>query len=454
MEGKNSFKFMPTIKQHAKNTIILAYPVMIGQLGMIMMGVVDSIMVGALGAAPLAAAALGNSLFMIILIIGIGVSYAVTPLVAIAVGANKISDCEVIFDQSVIVNAVLSIILLLLTFIGSDLIKYLNQPVHVAQQAVSYTRILGYSIIPVMLFQTYKQFIEGFGIMQPAMVVTIAANLINAVFNWLLIYGKLGFPMMALDGAGWATFASRLFMGIVIMFYVMKAKRFKKFDVRFYIRKLNFHIIKKILGLGIPSAFQYIFEVGAFSSAVIIVGWLGTKQLAAHQIAINLASISFMMTLGISSAGAIRVANAVGKQDIKQVREAGYTAIVLGASLMAACGVIFIIFRNFLPSLYISDPKVISYASTLLIIAAIFQISDGTQAVGIGILRGLTDVKIPTLITFIAYWVIALPVGYLLAFTFHLNVVGVWIGLLLGLTASATMLTLRFNKRSRHLIAV
>ena len=445
---------MLTVKEHAKKTLTLAYPVMIGQLGMIMMGVVDSIMVGKLGAAPLAAAALGNSLFMIILIIGLGVSYAVTPLVAIAVGADKISDSGIIFKQSVIVNAVLSIILLILTFLGSDLIKYLNQPVQVAQQAVSYTRILGYSIIPVMIFQTYKQFIEGFGVMQPAMVVTLLANLINGGFNWLLIYGKFGLPMMALNGAGWATFASRLFMGIVIMYYVMKAKKFKEFDVRFNFPKLNFRIIRKILDLGIPSAFQYIFEVGAFSSAVIIVGWLGTKQLAAHQIAINLASISFMMTLGISSAGAIRVANAVGKQDIKEVRKAGFTAIVLGELLMASCGIIFIIFRNFLPSLYISDPTVISYASTLLIIAAIFQISDGTQAVGIGILRGLTDVRIPTLITFIAYWVIALPSGYLLGFTFHLNVVGVWIGLLLGLTSSATMLTLRFNKRSRHLIAV
>ena len=445
---------MPTIREHAKSTITLAYPVMIGQLGMIMMGVVDSIMVGGLGAVPLAAAALGNSLFILILIIGIGVSYAVTPLVAIAVGANKISDCGLIFRQSVIVNMVLSIILLALSFLCADLIKYLNQPPRVAAQAISYTKILGYSIIPVMLFQTYKQFIEGFGVMRPAMVITLAANLVNAGVNWILIFGKFGFPMLALNGAGWATFISRLFMGFVIMFYVMKSNKFAKFDMGFHFRKINFHIIRKILNIGIPSAFQYIFEVGAFSSAVIIVGWLGTKQLAAHQIAINLASISFMMTLGISSAGAIRVANAVGKQDIKEVRKAGFTAIVLGASLMASCGVIFIVLRKFLPSLYISDPTVITYASSLLIIAAIFQISDGTQAVGIGILRGLTDVKIPTVITFIAYWVIALPVGYLLGFTFHLQVVGVWIGLLIGLTSSATMLTIRFNKRSRHLITV
>jgi MATE family multidrug resistance protein len=185
-----------------------------------------------------------------------------------------------------------------------------------------------------------------------------------------------------------------------------------------------------------------------------MVGWLGTKQQAAHQIAINLASISFMAVLGISVAGSIRVGNAVGMRDISETRRAGFTASLLGASVMLVSGLIFILFRKFLPTLYINDQEVISYASSLLIIAALFQLSDGTQAVGIGILRGLTDVKIPTAITFIAYWIVGLPVGYLLGFTFGLNVQGIWIGLLLGLTTSAILLTLRFNSRSKHLVNV
>jgi MATE family, multidrug efflux pump len=213
-------------------------------------------------------------------------------------------------------------------------------------------------------------------------------------------------------------------------------------------------VIKKILSLGLPSGIQYFFEVGAFSFAVVMVGWLGTKQQAAHQIAINLASISFMAVLGISVAGSIRVGNAVGMRDISETRRAGFTASLLGASVMLVSGLIFILFRNFLPTLYINDQEVISYASSLLIIAALFQLSDGTQAVGIGILRGLTDVKIPTAITFIAYWIVGLPVGYLLGFTFGLNVQGIWIGLLLGLTTSAILLTLRFNSRSKHLVNV
>ncbi len=445
---------MQTVKEHIISTINLAYPVSIGQFGFILMGVVDSIMVGGLGAASLAAASLANGLFILILIIGIGVSYAVSPLVAIAIGSNKSSECELIFKQSLLINFILSIVLFLLTYYLSVLMRYLNEPAGVADLAISYMRILGFSILPVMLFQTYKQFIEGLSFTRPAMYVTIIANIINLFMNWVLIYGKFGFPALGLNGSGWATFSSRLFMGIVLMVYVVKSKHFRQFNVSPKFSKINLHVIKKILDLGLPSAFQYAFEVGAFTFAIIMVGWLGTRQLAAHQIAINLATISYMITLGISSAGAIRVGNALGKQNIKLVRRAGFIAIVLGASLMACFGILFISLKSILPSIYINDPKVISIAANLLIVAAIFQIFDGTQAVGIGVLRGLTDVKGPTIITFVAYWIIALPIGYYFGFTLHLNVVGVWIGLLLGLIAAAVLLTLRFNKKSKLLIEV
>ena len=284
------------------------------------------------------------------------------------------------------------------------------------------------------------------------MVVTIIANFVNAFVNWILIFGNLGFPRLELDGAGIATSTSRIFMAVVLILYVNKSKRFKEFDLSMIVRKLEFTSIKKILRLGIPSGFQYFFEVGAFSSAVVMVGWLGAKSLAAHQIAINLASISFMAVTGISAAGGIRVGNAVGRGDVKETRRAGFSAILLGASVMFSAGITFVLFRKFLPSLYISDQEVISIASSLLIIAALFQLSDGTQAVGIGILRGLTDVKVPTAITFISYWIIGLPIGYLMGFVLNLGVQGVWIGLLIGLTASAILLTTRFNYKSKHRI--
>ena len=443
---------MLSYKKHISRTLTLAIPVIIGQLGLIMMGVVDSLMVGELGADYLAAAALANHIVILILIIGLGVSMAVTPLVAISIGGGKRDEAQNLFKQSLVVNFSFGIIMTILILISSELVRYLNQPPLVVKYASSYTKILAISIIPWMIYQSYKQFIEGLSITHPPMVVTIIANIVNAFVNWLLIFGNFGFPKLELDGAGIATSASRIFMVIVMIIYVNKSKRFQEFDVTLIVRKFNNSVIKKILRLGLPSGFQYFFEVGAFSFAVVMVGWLGAKSLAAHQIAINLASISFMAVTGISAAGGIRVGNAVGMGDIKETRRAGFSAVILGASIMFCAGLIFVTLRNYLPSLYISDQDVISIASSLLVIAALFQLSDGTQAVGIGILRGLTDVKAPTLITFIAYWIIGLPVGYILGFIFELGVQGVWIGLLIGLTVSALMLTLRFNYKSKHRI--
>ncbi len=447
----NNFK---NIKSEITSTFKLAYPIIIGQIGVIMMGVVDSIMVGKIGPIPLAAASLGNSLIFLILIIGIGSSIVVSPIVAILVGAKRFSECGVYFRQSLLVNILLSIIMVGVILVGVNYIKYLNQPPEVIELTVVYMTIVGFSAIPLMLFQTYKQFIEGLSIMKPAMIVSLLANIINAFANWVLIFGKLGFPELGLAGAAWATFLSRLFMVIVIMIYVMTNKKFKQYDVTFHFRGINFPVIKKLLSLGLPSGFQYFFEVGAFTFAVIMIGWIGSNELAAHQIAINLASISFMAVLGISQAASVRVGNAMGEQNIPNIRKAGFTAIALGAGIMSLAGLTFILLNNFLPTLYIDDEVVVSIASRLIIIAALFQLSDGTQAVGIGVLRGLTDVKGPTIITFFAYWIISLPIAYLLAFNFNMGVDGVWIGLLIGLTVSAILLTLRFNHKSKQIIHI
>lgn len=441
-------------KEEIFKTIKLAYPVIIGQLGIVMMGVVDSIMVGRLGSVPLAAASLGNSLIFIILIIGIGSSSVVTPLVAILVGGKRFSECGVYFRQSLLVNMLLSLVMIGIILIGVNFIHHLNQPDEVIELTIIYMSIVGLSALPLMFYQTYKHFIEGFSIMKPAMIIALLANIINAFANWVLIFGELGFPKLGLAGAAWATFASRVFMALVIMFYVMRNEKFKQYDVTFHFRSINFPVIKKILQLGLPSGFQYFFEVGAFSFAVVMIGWIGTNELAAHQIAINLASISFMGVLGISQAASIRVGNAMGEQSVSKIRKAGFTAIVLGASIMSLAGLTFILLNKFLPTLYIDDEAVISIASRLIIIAALFQLSDGTQAVGIGVLRGLTDVKGPTIITFIAYWMISLPIAYLLAFDFNLGVEGVWIGLLIGLTVSAILLTFRFNHKSKKIIHI
>ncbi len=445
---------MQRLVSNIRYTFLLAYPVIIGQLGMMMMGVVDSMMVGRIGAEPLAAASIANSLFILIFIIGIGISSAITPLTAISIGALKYEECGSIFRHGLLINSLTSLILAIIIIGSAGLIRFLDQPEKVAVLAEPYTVILGLSVFPSLVFMAYRNFIEGLSVMRPAMIITLLANIVNFIVNWLLIYGNWGFPELGLNGAGWATFSSRMFMMVMLIIYVNKTEFFKKFDMSLRKFKANISTFKKILNLGIPGGVQYFFEVGAFVFAAIMIGWFGTEQLAAHQIAINLASISFMSATGISAAGSIRVGNAVGKRSIKAIRDAGFTAIILGGSVMAGFGILFVLFNKLLPAIYISDEGVLSFASNLLFIAAMFQISDGVQAVGIGILRGLTDVKVPTIITFIAYWILAVPIGYFLGFVMNMQVYGVWVGFFVGLTASATLLTLRFNSRSRKKISI
>jgi MATE family multidrug resistance protein len=445
---------MQSYRTHLKNTLKLAYPVTIGQLGHVMLGVVDSMMVGRVGAVPLAASSLVNGLVFLVMVFGLGMSLAITPLVAISRGRNDHEQCGVILRQALLVNVVISIILTLLILFLSDLIFYLNQPPEVALQASSYARILGYSIIPFMLFQSYRQFIEGLSFTRPAMYVTVLANLVNAFGNWILIYGNLGAPAMGLDGAGYSTLITRIFMALCIMGYVLWSIKFKIYDPSFRFRGISRKVIRRILSIGFPTGVQHFFEVGAFAFSAVIIGWLGSKPLAAHQIALSMASITFMSVLGVSAAGTIRVGNALGKRDIHEVRAAGLTAILLAAGVMACFAISFIIFRHFLPTLYIENSEVVSIAASLLVIAAFFQMSDGVQAVGLGILRGITDVKIPMIISFVAYWVVGFPIGYLLGFSGGMGVIGVWIGLLIGLTIAAVFFTLRFFVKIKEMLSL
>jgi len=435
-------------KFHFKETFKLAYPIAIGQLSHVMLGVEDSIMVGKVGSDSLAAASLANGLVFLILVIGLGMTLAITPLVAIANGENNHERCGTILRQSVIVNMLFAVILFIVIYALARIIPFLNQPPAVSRFAASYLKILSISIIPIMFFQIYRQVIEGLSFTRPAMYITIFANFFNILFNWIFIYGHLGVPALGLDGAGYSTLFTRILMALAMIFYVKFSVRFKSYQPVLIPRTIDFPIMRKLIEIGLPSGFQHFFEVGAFAFSAIMIGWLGSVQLAAHQIALNLASISFMIILGIAGAGSIRVSNAVGRQQPEDVQKSGIAAIIMAAVFMFSFAVIFISLKNVLPRIYISDMHVIKTAASLLIIAALFQMSDGVQAVGLGILRGITDVKIPLLISFIAYWVIGIPSGYLLGFVFDLDVIGVWIGLFLGLTVSAVFFTLRFLEKT------
>jgi len=441
-----------TIKDHFKITSKLAYPVVLSQLGQVMVGVADSMMVGQLGAVPLAAASLANSIFFVLLMFGIGVSMGITPLVSIAEGKGKSIRIGRLFQHGLWINLSTALVLTIIILGLSQGLSHLNQPEIVVKEAIPYLFIITASLFPFMIFQTFKQFAEGLSQTRQAMYVTIFCNLVNVFLNWVLIFGKLGAPEMGLIGAGLATLISRILMPIMIGWYVMKSSRYKNFQLTLGLTKMSFPMINRILKIGIPTGFQYIFEVSAFGSAAIMMGWIGVNALAGHQIALNLASISYMMAAGLSTAGMIRVSNQIGKNNFKAMREAGMVVFAMVLIFMAVTAVIFIAGRNFLPTFYIDDPEVIATSATLLIIAGMFQLSDGVQVAGLGVLRGMEDVKFPTIITLIAYWVLGLPLGYFLAFEMGLAEKGIWYGLLIGLSITAIVLFYRFHKLSRKAI--
>ena len=436
-------------RNEIKKTLFLSLPIVVGQLGQLTMSVVDNIMVGKVGIEALAAASIANAIFAVIMVIGFGLTMAVTPLTAMAYGAGKDRECGIVLRQGILINLFFGLLLCGVTFFFSECIYLLNQPDEIVGAASLYMKVLGFSMLPLMLFQSYRQFAEGVSFLRPAMIIMLLANIINIFANWVFIYGNLGIAPLGLTGAGIATISSRTFMAITLMIVIRKSSKMKRFDPTLNYKKIDFSMMRRLLAIGIPTSFQYFFEVSAFAASSIMIGWMGTVELAAHQIALNLASISFMVAMGISSAATIRVSIAMGKKDIHGTRIAGFSATVLCAGFMAAAGLIFILFRFFLPTLYISDNQVIEISATLLVIVAFFQISDGTQAVGLGILRGITDMKIPTVITLGAYWIIGLPSGYLLAFKLNMGIYGVWYGLLLSLSASAIFMMLRFNLKTK-----
>jgi MATE family multidrug resistance protein len=302
-----------------------------------------------------------------------------------------------------------------------------------------------------MVFQTFRCYSDGKSKTLPPMIAMIAGNILNVLLNYMFIFGNFGAPAMGVEGAAIGTLISRIVMSVILLFllYYWKGLWGHIKDTNFFVYRKN--MFKKILNLGVPTSLQMFFEVSAFAGAALIIGNLGAVPQAAHQIAINLASISFMICTGIAMASTIRVGNQLGQNNSIGVSRAGLSAIIQVTLFMSFTALIFVFCRRILPELYIDDPQVVAIAASLLIVTAIFQISDGVQVVGLGILRGLQDVKVPTLITFVSYWLVGIPFSYLAAFHWEWGPVGVWIGLVLGLTLSASLLTLRFYLKTKSL---
>lgn len=463
-----------TYREHLKRNLTLAVPVMITQAGQIMVNLVDNFMVGGLGGrfdyivdeqlgkTALGAVSIGNAVFVTALVIAFGFSFAISPLIAAADARKNKTEAGQIFSHGLILNMILAIVLLILLELSGPMLYKMGQPEDVVKMSIPFLSIMAWSMIPIMIFQTFRQFSEGLSLTIPVTIATIIGNIVNIIMNYGLIFGYLGFPRMEVTGAGWGTFVARISM-MLIMVIVLFSFRKTKFYLGFVrFKKFKSDIFRQLLKLGIPTALSSFFEVSAFAAAAFVCGYaLGVSpediqsaktNLAAHQIAISLASASFMMCMGLSVASTVRVGNQLGLKDYKTLRSAGLSTIYMAIGFMLICGLLMIIFRFKLPYLYLDNKEVITLAAQLLIIAAFFQLSDGIQQVTLGALRGMQDVLIPSIITFIAYWLIAIPMGVLLAIHFKMQAIGMWLGLFTGLTVSAILLFLRFHKQTKKLI--
>lgn len=435
-------------KYDFRQNFLLAWPIMVGQLGQVMVNFIDNVMVGQLGPIPLASVSLAVSVYISLFVMGMGISFALPPLIAAAQSQGISRRVSQYFKHSLVINmtyALLSIIVIEL--VALPLLPYLGQDPAVVAMAIPYLSISAWTMIPLMIFQTLRCYSDGMSETKPAMIAILTGNLLNVLMNYMLIYGHWGAPMMGVAGAALGTLIARIAMIGILIILLQRWKGLWRPIRDAYYFKYASSIFKNMLSLGIPTGLQLFFEVSAFAGAAMIMGTLGAKPQAAHQIAINLASITFLICTGLGMAATIRVGTHVGKQDLRGMYTAGISAIIQITIFMLCAAIIFIALRNYLPYIYIDDPDVISIASTLLIMAALFQVSDGVQVVASGALRGMQDVKIPSFITFISYWMIGLPISYLSAHIFDLGPAGVWLGLLLGLTFSAVMLTMRFLQR-------
>lgn len=444
-----------------KYNLRLAFPVIVGLLGHTFVQLVDNIMVGQLGTAELAAVSLGNSFFFVAMSLGIGFSTAITPLVAETDGAKDIQAGRNVFIHGLLLCTFIGVFLSLAVLICKPLLYQMGQPEEVVVLAFPYLKWVAISLIPLITFQGFKQFSEGLSHTRPAMYATLMGNLINVILNYVLIFGFWIFPKMGVEGAALGTLISRCSMLLFMALYVRYNKRFTEFAQGIVLKKSDWNLFKKIIRLGLPSALQMFFEVIFFTAAIWLSGFLGKNPQAANQIALNLSSMTFMFAMGLGVTAMIRVGNQKGKGDFIALKRIAYSIFLLIFLFDVLFCLFFLLMNTYLPWIYldgtnplqISDVnEVVRIASSLLVISAFFQISDGLQAVVLGALRGLQDVNIPAWITFFSYGIFGLPISYYLGLHTTMGATGIWIGLLSGLTASAILLYLRFNYMTKKLI--
>ncbi len=434
----------------------LAYPVIIGMIGHTLVGFVDNAMVGQLGTSELAAISLGNSFVFLAMAFGIGFSTAITPLIAESDAKKNKSNTKSILSNGILVCIFLGAVLTIIVLIAKPIIYYMGQSEEVVNLAYPYITLVAISLFPLIIFQSFKQFSDGLSFTKIAMISTVIANLINVVINYILIYGKFGFPKLELVGAGIGTLISRVIMVLIIIYLIKSNPKINQYLDNLFSLKYSSIITKKIINLGYPSALQMMFEVGFFISGIWVCGIIGINYQAANQIALNLSSLTFMVALGLSVAATIRIGNQKGLNDYKNLKRIAISIFLITVLIELIFALIFIIFSDLLPWLYLENNnnfdvlETVSLASKLLIIVALFQIFDGIQIVAQGALRGIQDVKIPSMICFLSYIIFGVPIMIYLGLYTDLKATGVWIGFLIGLMIASILLSIRFFNKCNN----
>jgi MATE family multidrug resistance protein len=438
-------------RTEALKTWKLSTPIILGELTQMALGIIDNIMVGSISYKHLAAAALVIGVMNIPFVMGIGMTMSISQTVSMAHGRKDgLKVSHYLYNGFWLCTIAAIIIALILNF-SKNILFHLGQDHDVAVLAAPFLQIMGWSTIPMIMFLSLKQFTDGLERTGTAMLLSLSALPVNIFINWLLIYGNWGFPRLELTGAGLGTLTTRVIILIVFIIVLHKHSMFSKYiAVRKNQWNLQWQTIKELLHIGVPSSLQVALESGAFAVSGIIIGTLGAVQLASHQIAISCASVAFMVSWGLAQGGSIRVSNAWGRNNWSDISIIGRSTLLSSLLYGIFGAIIFICFRNILPRAFNNNESVLTLSAVLMLYAAVFQISDATQAIGAGLLRGIKDVKTPTLYIGIAYWVVGIPLGCLMAFTFKMGAAGMWIGFVGGLTFSSMFLNRRFFKMLRR----
>lgn len=430
----------PGIEEELRHFYKLAWPIILASITHVMFGVTDTLMIGNLSTADLAACAFGSSLFFFVAILGFGIANATSPLVARAIGSHNQTLAAMVLKHSLLISVIIGFILSIILAAMAFFIEEFGQTTEVAIKAKPFIIILAVSIIPSLLFQVYRQYLEAQEKPKLPMFYSVAALLLNVLLNYAMIYGKLGLPQLGLVGAGVATLISRSFLALAMIYEVHFRGQFLKNEMATPWRT---GVFKEILGLGVPSGFILLFEVGAFSFSSIMAGWINKESLAAHQVVLSFGSITFMVPLGLSFAASIRVGNGYGRKNIQAMKTSIKAAFIFAVVFMSLTTISFILLRNYLALPFSSDEKVLAIAPMLFLTAGFFQLFDGIQVTSMGILRALADMKVPFIITFSSYWLLALPFSYWITFKKGFGAQGIWYGLLVGLSIASIFLLIR-----------